>query len=33
MNRLVKRYILKAQTDKENSQVNEGVCNRFSGKL
>lgn len=26
MNRLVKRYILKAQRDKENDQVNEGEC-------
>lgn len=28
MNRLIKRYILKAQRDKENDQVNEG---EFSG--
>lgn len=26
MNRLIKRYILKAQRDKENDQVNEGEC-------
>lgn len=29
MNRLIKRYILKAQRDKENDQVNEGECGEW----
>lgn len=31
MNRLVKRYILKAQRDKDNDEVNEGESSRFAG--
>lgn len=31
MNRLIKRYILKAQRDKDNDEVNEGESSRFSG--
>ncbi len=30
MNRLIKRYILKAQRDKDNDEVNEGEFNRPS---
>lgn len=31
MNRLIKRYVLKAQRDKDNDQVNEGEFSRSSG--
>lgn len=31
MNRLIKRYILKAQRDKDNDEVNEGEFSRSSG--
>ena len=31
MDRLIKRYILKAQRDKDNDEINEGEFSRFSG--
>lgn len=33
MNRLVKRYIVKAQRDKENDEINEGEFYRLSGYI